>query len=327
MDPAEDLPPPPAFFPPPAPAAVAPSPIPAAASLSGPKIFFLSSLRATSTTSIGIFTPLRLMSRRGTTRLFFLSPLTTAILSPSTNVPISLSFNLLTLWQSFAPFPRSLLPFFDEVTGFSLSREPPLLLYPVVRCRLPFFPMLLLRVLLGVMTLPRSWLQPRRLLPPSPAMIFFPPPLVALILTGSMALLLSSGEWRERGAFASLVALPPLCSSTSCAQSSCDCICGICVCICCFADASFVSRGSVCFFGVRPYHVFPGSKQPSGGGSISPFSTSSWRLDSCPGSFFFSVGPLSHYGSSLAFGAFQATCHQGCQNLFGCARHGPVLSS
>jgi len=44
MDPAEDLPPPPAFFPPPAPAAVAPSPIPAAASLSGPKIFVLSPL-------------------------------------------------------------------------------------------------------------------------------------------------------------------------------------------------------------------------------------------------------------------------------------------
>jgi len=44
MDPAEDLPPPPAFFPPPAPVAVAPSPIPAAASLSGPKIFVLSPL-------------------------------------------------------------------------------------------------------------------------------------------------------------------------------------------------------------------------------------------------------------------------------------------
>jgi hypothetical protein len=141
-----------------------------------PRFLSFPSFRATSTTSIGIFTPLRLMSRRGTTRLFFLSPLTTAILSPSTNVPISLSFNLLTLWQSFAPFPRSLLPFFDEVTGFSLSRVPPLLLYPVVRCRLPFFPMLLLRVLLGVMTLPRSRLQPRRLLPPSPAMIFFLPP-------------------------------------------------------------------------------------------------------------------------------------------------------
>ena len=44
MDPLEDLPPPPAFFPPPAPAADAPSPAPAAASLSGPKIFVLSPL-------------------------------------------------------------------------------------------------------------------------------------------------------------------------------------------------------------------------------------------------------------------------------------------
>ena len=44
MDPIEDLPPPPAFFPPPAPAADAPSPAPAATFLSGPKIFVLSNL-------------------------------------------------------------------------------------------------------------------------------------------------------------------------------------------------------------------------------------------------------------------------------------------
>ncbi len=44
MDPIEGLPPPPAFFPPPAPAADAPSPAPAAATLSGPKIFVLSPL-------------------------------------------------------------------------------------------------------------------------------------------------------------------------------------------------------------------------------------------------------------------------------------------
>ena len=44
MDPVEDLLPPPAFFPPPAPAADAPPPAPAAASLSGPKICVLSPL-------------------------------------------------------------------------------------------------------------------------------------------------------------------------------------------------------------------------------------------------------------------------------------------
>jgi hypothetical protein len=44
MDPIEDLLPPPRFFPPPAPAADAPSPAPAAAPLSGPNIFVLSSL-------------------------------------------------------------------------------------------------------------------------------------------------------------------------------------------------------------------------------------------------------------------------------------------
>ena len=41
MNPLEDIPPPPAFFPPPAPAANAPPPAPAAMSLSGPKIFVL----------------------------------------------------------------------------------------------------------------------------------------------------------------------------------------------------------------------------------------------------------------------------------------------
>ena len=44
-----------------------------------------------------------------------------------------------------------------------------------------------------------------------------------------------------------------------------------------------------------------------------------------PRLLFFSVGPLSHCGS-LAFGAFQASCHQGRQSIFGCARHDPVLS-
>ena len=44
MDPIKDIPPPPAFFSPPTPAAVAPPPAPAAAFLSGPKIFVLSPL-------------------------------------------------------------------------------------------------------------------------------------------------------------------------------------------------------------------------------------------------------------------------------------------
>jgi len=199
-------------------------------------------------------------------------------------------------------------------------------------------------------------------------MIFFLPPLVAPILTGSMALLLSSGEWGEWGVLTSSVALPPPLGSTphdlllariSLLPPRLSIIVSFTspvpfprrfprsslavtiiihflrgfsmllhlLCTIIMRPVSFVSQGSVCFFGIGRYHVFPGSKQPSGGGSISPFSTSSWRLDSCPSSFFFSVGPLSHYGSSLAFGAFQATCHQGCQSLFGCARHDPVLSS
>ena len=73
--------------------------------------------------------------------------------------------------------------------------------------------------------------------------------------------------------------------------------------------------------------TLPCSKQPSSSGSIGPSSTSSWRHFSCPGSLFFSVGLLSHCGSSSAFGAFQASCHQGLHSLFGCARHDPVLSS
>ncbi len=44
MDPIEDLPPPPAFSPPPAPSAIAPPPAPAAAFHSGTKIFVLSPL-------------------------------------------------------------------------------------------------------------------------------------------------------------------------------------------------------------------------------------------------------------------------------------------
>ncbi len=59
------------------------------------------------------------------------------------------------------------------------------------------------------MTPPRSRLQPGHLLPPSLAMLLFLPPLVAPVLMGSTALLLSLGEWGEWWVLASLVALPP----------------------------------------------------------------------------------------------------------------------
>jgi hypothetical protein len=139
---------------------------------------------------IGIFTPWRLTSQRGTTRLLSLSPLTTATLLSSTNALIS--------W-----------PFKSFILRLSLRRVPLLPLNPVVRRRLPFFPIHLFRVLLGVMTPPRSRLRPGHLLPPSHAMLLFLPPLVAPILTGSTALLLSSGEWGEWGVLASSVTLPP----------------------------------------------------------------------------------------------------------------------
>jgi len=86
-------------------------------------------------------------------RLFPLLPLTTATLLPSTNAPISRPFKILILRQLFVLSPRSLLPFFNGDTSFSLRWQVPLLpLNPVVRRRLPFFPVLLLEVLLGVMT-------------------------------------------------------------------------------------------------------------------------------------------------------------------------------
>ena len=137
-------------------------------------------------------------------RLFSLSPLTTATLSPSNIAPISRPFKCLILRRLFTLSPRSLLPFFKGDTSFSLSRVPLPPLHPVGRRLLPFFPSRLLRVLLGVMTLPPSRLRPGHppsrlrpghLLPPSSEIILFPPPPVAPILTGSPALLLSPGEW------------------------------------------------------------------------------------------------------------------------------------
>jgi hypothetical protein len=56
---------------------------------------------------------------------------------------------------------------------------------------------------------PPSRLRPGHLLPPSSAILLFLPPPVAPILTGSTALLLSSGEWGEMRFLALLVALPP----------------------------------------------------------------------------------------------------------------------
>lgn len=61
------------------------------------------------------------------------------------------------------------------------------------------------------MTLPPSRLRPGHLLPPSSEIILFPPPPVAPILTGSTALLLSSGDWGQLGVLAlSVVLLPPM---------------------------------------------------------------------------------------------------------------------
>jgi len=71
---------------------------------------------------------------------------------------------------------------------------PPLPLNLVVRRRLPFFHILLLGVFLGVMTPPPLRLQHGHLLPLSPAILLFLPPLVAPILMGSPALLLFPGE-------------------------------------------------------------------------------------------------------------------------------------
>jgi len=105
-----------------------------------PRFLSFPPFRATSTMSIGIFTPRRLMSQRGTTRLFSFLPLTTATLSPSTTVPISWLFKLLALRQSFAPFPRFLLPFFNEDSSYNLLPVPLLHLITTVRRRLPFFP-------------------------------------------------------------------------------------------------------------------------------------------------------------------------------------------
>jgi hypothetical protein len=165
--------------------------------------------RATGLKSIGIFTPRQLTFQRGTMRLFLLSPITMVTLSPSTNAPILLPFKFLILLQLFALSPRSLHPSFNGDTSFSLCWMPLLPLNLVVRRRLLFFPILLLGALLGVMTPPRSRLQQGHLLLPSPAMFLFLPPLVAPILTGLTALLLSPGEWGEWGVLAALVACHP----------------------------------------------------------------------------------------------------------------------
>ena len=107
---------------------------------------------ATGSTLISIFTPRWLTLRRGATRLFLLSPLTTVTLPPSTNAPILRPFKFLILRQLFALSLRSLLPFFNGDMSFILRWVPLLPLNPVVWRQLPFFPILLLRALLGVMT-------------------------------------------------------------------------------------------------------------------------------------------------------------------------------
>jgi hypothetical protein len=142
-------------------------------------------------------------------QLFSLSPLTTVTLSSYTNAPILRPFKFLILWQLFTLSPRSLLPSFDGGTSFSLRLMPPLSLHLVVWRRLPFFHILLLRVFLGVMTPPPLRLHYGHLLPLSPVILLFLPPLVALILTGSPALLLSPGEWGVWRVPALSVALPP----------------------------------------------------------------------------------------------------------------------
>jgi hypothetical protein len=111
MDPIEDPLPAPASFPSPDLVVVAPPPplwpllLPLLLWwLLSPVSRFLSfpTFRVPSTTSVGIFTSQRLMSWRGTMRVFSLSLLTMATLSPFSNVPISRPFKLLILWQLFA---------------------------------------------------------------------------------------------------------------------------------------------------------------------------------------------------------------------------------
>jgi hypothetical protein len=182
---------------------------PAAASLSGPKILSFPLFWATGSTSIGIFTLRRLTFQRGATQFFSLSPLTMVTLLPSTNALILRPFKFLILRHLFALSPRSLLPFFNKDTSFSLRPMPLLPLNLVVWHRLPFFPVLLLGALLEVMTPPFLRLQQGHLLPLSPAMLLFLPPLVASILMGLTALLLFPGEWGEWGVLALLVALHP----------------------------------------------------------------------------------------------------------------------
>ena len=154
MDPIEDLSPPPAFFPPPAPAANAP-PTPLRRRLSPvPQFLSFPLFRATTSTWTGIFTLWGLTFPRGAMRLFSLLPLTTVTLLPYTNAPISQPFKFLILWQLCALSPRSLLPSFDGGTSFSLRPMPPVPLNLVVRCRLPFLRILLLGFFFGVMTPP-----------------------------------------------------------------------------------------------------------------------------------------------------------------------------
>ena len=181
-----------------------------------PRFLFSPPFRATSTTSIGIFTLRRLTFPRGTTRLFSLSPLTTVTLLPSTTGPILRPSKFLILRQLFAHSPRSLLPSFNWEGSFSFLPQPPLLLPPTSRRLLPSrrlrFSLILLwgltrKALPGDMTLPQLRLRPGRLLslphlrlrPGRLLSLFLSPPVIR-ILTDSTAPLLSSewgvlGEW------------------------------------------------------------------------------------------------------------------------------------
>jgi hypothetical protein len=216
MDPLGDLPPHRAFFPSPAPPTNAPPP-PLRWRLSPvPRFLFSPPFRATSMTSIGIFTLRRLTFPRGTTRLLSLLPLTMVTLLPSTNAPILRPFKSLILRRLFAHSPRSLLPSFDGEGSFSFLPQPPLLLPPTGRRLLPSrhlqFSLILMRglpreALPGDMTLPQLRLRPGcllslphlRLRPGHLLSLILSPPVVR-ILTVLTAPLLSSewgvlGEW------------------------------------------------------------------------------------------------------------------------------------
>jgi hypothetical protein len=261
-------------------------------------------------------------------RLFSLLPFTTATLSPFSNVPILRPFKLLNLWQLFALSPRSLLLFFNEDASFSLCPVPLLPLNPAVWPWLPFFPMLLLRALLGDMTPPQLRLRPGRLLPPSPAMLLFiiadfisKVPFPRQFLRSSLAVAIITHL------LGGLVMLLHLLSTIIMRLHLWHLRLRLllCHCVFCLMKISLLLQRqdlTMSFLSPRnPPTAVPGSSF-----------TSSWRhyscpSPSCPGSFFFYVGPLSHCSSSLVFGAFQAPHHQGRQSLFGCAQHDPVLSS